>query len=404
MTEWNRGGQFDHVEIRASSPYSQQHSKQTPRRGRSILLLVLLPVTALASALLGGFAGSYLYGYSFLQLNQPAPIVVNQTEQVSWVTGAAAAAAPSVVTLSVASSMDGGSGSGVVLTEDGYILTNAHVVTLGGGTDQARISVRAWDGNVYRAQLIGTDATNDLAVIKIEASGLKPIAFADSSALNVGGSVIAIGAPLGLESTVTQGIISALNRTIQVASSEVQDGSGLEFWNESTTVPPISLQVIQTDAAINPGNSGGALVNDQGQLVGINVAIATAGNGAAGSIGVGFAIPANLAQRVADEIILQGEATHGLLGALVSDTYEEGVGFSTGATIVELTEGGAAELGGLQPGDVVIEFQGKRVESASDLTALVRSEPAGADVTLKVLREGNPVTISLKLGNAADLD
>lgn len=404
MTEWNRGGQFDHVEIKATAAASQQPSKRRSRSGKSILLLVLLPVTALASALLGGFAGSYLYGYSYLQLNQPAPVVVNQTEQVSWVTGAAAAAAPSVVTLSVASSMDGGSGSGVILTEDGYILTNAHVVTLGGGTDQASISVRAWDGNVYRAELIGTDSTNDLAVIKIDASGLKPISFADSSALNVGSSVVAIGAPLGLESTVTQGIVSALNRTIQVASSEVQDGSGLEFWNESNSVPPISLQVIQTDAAINPGNSGGALVNDQGQLVGINVAIATAGNGAAGSIGVGFAIPANLAQRVADEIIMQGEATHGLLGALVSDTYEQGVGFSTGATIVELTEGGAAEAGGLQPDDVVVEFQGKRVESASDLTALVRSEPAGAQVTLKVLRDGNSLTISLKLGNAADLD
>lgn len=404
MSEWNRGAQFQ--ELGLSHGFETQ--PKAPAQGKKIKgrvgLLIALPVTALASALLGGFIGSSLYGYSYLQLNQPAPVVVNQTDQVSWVTGAAAAAAPSVVTLSVSADFGGGSGSGVILSSDGYILTNAHVVTLGGDTDQVQVSVRTWDGSVYRATLIGTDATNDLAVIKIEASGLKPISFADSSNLNVGSSVVAIGAPLGLESTVTQGIVSALDRTIQVASSEVQDGSGLEFWNESTSVPPISLQVIQTDAAINPGNSGGALVDSQGQLIGINVAIATAGNGASGSIGVGFAIPANLAQRVAEEIIASGSASHGLLGALVSDTFEAGVGFSTGATIIELTQGGAAELGGLQPGDVVVEFQGKKVESASDLTALVRAEPAGAEVELRVLRAGSELMLTLSLGNAADLD
>ena len=402
MSEWNRGSQFEFVN--SANPLTPRLTPEKSRKKARVGLLIALPVTALVSALLGGFVGSYLYGYSFIQLNQPAPIVVNQTEQVSWVTGAAAEAAPSVVTLSVASDFGGGSGSGVILSEDGYILTNAHVVTLGGDTNQAAISVRTWDGNVFRAELIGTDATNDLAVIKIEATSLKPIAFADSAALNVGNSVVAIGAPLGLESTVTQGIVSALNRTIQVASSEVQDGSGLQLWNESTQIPPVSLQVIQTDAAINPGNSGGALVNERGELVGINVAIATSGDGSSGNIGVGFAIPANLAQRVATEIISQGSASHGLLGALVSDTPSNDSNFSTGATIVELTEGGAAEMGGLQPGDVVVEFQGKRVESASDLTALVRSEPAGALVTLTVVRDGAEVTLQLNLGNAADLD
>lgn len=404
MSEWNRGGQFEQVQLNpAPNPMVSDSGKQRKSR-KSLLMMIVLPLTALSSALLGGFAGSYLYGYSYLQLNQPAPIVVNETTQVSWATGAAAAAAPSVVTLSVASDFGGGSGSGVILSSDGYILTNAHVVTLGGDTDQARISVRTWDGNVFEAELIGTDSTNDLAVIKIDANDLKPISFADSSKLNVGSNVVAIGAPLGLESTVTQGIVSALNRTIQVASSEVQDGAGLEFWNESASVPPISLQVIQTDAAINPGNSGGALVNELGELVGINVAIATAGNGASGSIGVGFAIPANLAKRVADEITSQGVASHGLLGALVSDTLEQGQGFSTGATIVEVTGGGAAESAGLIPGDVVIEFQGKKVESASDLTALVRSEPAGAEISLTIIRNGERLTIDVVLGDAADLD
>lgn len=404
MSEWNRGSQFEQSGLPAGFAQGTNSSPRKQSRRRSLTLMIALPLTALTSAVLGGFVGSFLYGYSYLQLNQPAPIVVNETQQVSWVTGAAAEAAPSVVTLSVTSDTGGGSGSGVILSEDGYILTNAHVVTLGGDTDRAEISVRTWDGNVFTAELVGIDSTNDLAVIKVSASGLKPISFADSNSINVGSSVVAIGAPLGLESTVTQGIVSALDRTIQVASSEVQDGTGLQLWNESASVPPISLQVIQTDAAINPGNSGGALVNEVGQLVGINVAIATAGNGAAGSIGVGFAIPANLAQRIADEIISQGSASHGLLGALVSDTYEEGVGFSTGATVVEVTAGGAAELGGVLPGDVIIEFEGKNVESASDLTALVRSEPAGATVSITVKRGDRELVIELTLGNAADLN
>ena len=163
------------------------------------------------------------------------------------------------------------------------------------------------------AELVGFDSVYDLAVLKIEAAGLKPIIFADSNTLNVGQNVVAIGAPLGLSSTVTQGIISALNRTIQVASSEVSDDPGLQFYTGSGG-NPISLQVIQTDAAINPGNSGGALVNNSGELIGINVAIATAGSGTSGSIGVGFAIPSNTSGRIANEIIETGVATHGLLG------------------------------------------------------------------------------------------
>ena len=199
----------------------------------------------------------------------------------------------------------------MILTEDGYILTNAHVVTLGGETDGASLAVRLFDGTVVAAELIGYDSVYDLAVIKIEAEGLKPIVFADSKTLNVGQNVVAIGAPLGLTSTVTEGIVSALNRTIQVASSEVSDEPGLSFW--TGVGESISIQVIQTDAAINPGNSGGALVDENGRLIGVNVAIATAGNGVAGSIGVGFAIPSNTAARIATEIMETGVATHGLL-------------------------------------------------------------------------------------------
>ena len=307
MSQWNRSGEN---QFSFSQPYLAPVQAPVKKKRRN-----LLPVAALAlgAALVGGIIGSSGLTLSVANLSQPAPIVVNNATEVNWVTGAAAAASPSVVTLAVNSASSGGSGSGVVLTEDGYILTNAHVATLGGLTETAAISVMLWDGQVLAAELVGFDSVYDLAVLKIEAAGLKPIVFADSNTLNVGQNVVAIGAPLGLSSTVTQGIISALNRTIQVASSEVSDDPGLQFYTGSGG-NPISLQVIQTDAAINPGNSGGALVNNSGELIGINVAIATAGSGTSGSIGVGFAIPSNTSERIANEIIETGVATHGLLG------------------------------------------------------------------------------------------
>ena len=267
---------------------------------------------AIIGASVGAGAGVVAHNY----LTRPAAIVVNNLENVNLATAASATAAPSVVTIRVSGMSSGGNGSGVVLTADGYILTNAHVVSVNGSTANVRLSVRTNDGGVYSATLVGADPTNDLAIVKIEPTKpLTPIQFADSAMLNVGDQVVAIGAPLGLEATVTKGIVSALNRTIQVASSESPDQSSLEFWSGNTG-RPINLNVIQTDAAINPGNSGGALVNDRGELVGINVAIATAGTfSQSGNIGVGFAIPANVAKLISDEIILEGVATHGLLGA-----------------------------------------------------------------------------------------
>ena len=323
-------------------------------------------------------------------------------------TGAAVKASPSVVTISVSSDSGGGNGSGVFISEDGYILTNSHVITLEGRSLTADLQVRTNDDRVFPAELIGTDPTNDLAVIKVDANvRFTPITWSDSGAINVGDPVVAIGSPLGLEATVTRGIVSALNRTIQVASSEVQDDSdglgGLQFW--TGTGRAINLSVIQTDAAINPGNSGGALVDQKGELVGINVAIATAGGGQAGSIGVGFAIPANVAKRVATEIIESGSASHGLLGALVSNapSADGTASFSIGARIEELTPGGAAEQGGMLVGDVVVKFNSKNIKSAADLTAAVRLEPAGASARIELIREGQTKTILVTLGDAKDL-
>lgn len=399
MSEFNRG---DSSQFVFDAPVSVANPVQKPKR--RVLRPLGLATLTLAAALVGGVVGAGAFSYSFLALNRPAPVVVNDMEQVNWVTGAAAAAAPSVVTISVVSDFGSGSGSGVALTKDGYILTNAHVVTLSGQTEDGVITVRTWDGLVYRASIIGTDPTYDLAVVKISPRiELKPIEFADSADLNVGDNVVAIGAPLGLSSTVTEGIISALNRTIQVASSEIPQDGGLRLWNGSGSAP-ISLQVIQTDAAINPGNSGGALVEQTGKLIGINVAIATAGSGEAGSIGVGFAIPSNTAFRIAQEIIDTGSASHGLLGALVRDRSDDQSTFSTGAYVEEVTEGGAAETAGVESGDVIIEFAGKEVTSAADLTALVRAEPAGSEVELVLIRDGKELTLQVVLGNSADLN
>ncbi len=399
MSEFNRG---DNSQFKFDPAPVFPGPKQKPKR--KFLRPLGVIAVALSGAIVGGIVGASVFSFSFLSLTRPAPVVVKDVEQVNWVTGAAANASPSVVTISVVSDLGSGSGSGVVLTKDGYILTNAHVVTLSGQTEDAVITVRTWDGFVYRATIVGTDSTYDLAVIKIKsAMDLKPMEFADSQNLNVGENVVAIGAPLGLSSTVTEGIISALNRTIQVASSEINEEGGLQFWTGSGSAP-ISLQVIQTDAAINPGNSGGALVNQDGELVGINVAIATAGSGEAGSIGVGFAIPSNTAFRIAQEIIDSGSASHGLLGAMVRDFSEEDSSFSTGAYVEEVTEGGAAQNAGIQSGDIITKFAGTEVASAADLTALVRAQPAGAEVELELTRDGEKLTFQVVLGNSADLN
>jgi putative serine protease PepD len=395
MTEFQRSeSQFVFTNTYAAPKPAPQKPK---RRG-----LLGIAALAMGSALVGGIIGSSAFSVTYFGATQPAPVVVNNVEQVNWVTGAASEAGPAVVTLWVESSVSSGSGSGVILSEDGYILTNAHVVTLSGSTNNPDLSVKLWDGTVLPAELVGYDTVYDLAVIKVEATGLKAIKFADSSNLNVGQNVVAIGAPLGLASTVTEGIVSALNRTIRVASAEVSEEPGLQFW--TGTGESISIQVIQTDAAINPGNSGGALVNERGELVGINVAIATAGSGEAGSIGVGFAIPSNTANRIATEIMQTGKATHGLLGAMVRDSSENGSGFSTGAYVDQVTEGGAAEAAGIKSGDVIIEFAGQKVTSAADLTAMVRAQPAGARVELKIVREGETISVQATLGNAEDLN
>ena len=402
MSDYNRQFLFETKPAQGFTPAKKPTLRERLTQRAGLLTgSVVLIIGASLGAAIGAGVGIGVYNY----WTRPAPVIVNNADSVSWVTAAAAKASPSVATISVSSASGGGNGSGVFLSTDGYLLTNTHVVTLDGATSSVKVEVKTYDGHIYPAKVVGTDPTNDLAVIKVSAPiQFTPVEFADSNALNVGDATLAIGAPLGLSNTVTKGIVSALNRTIQVASAAAPDnanGGGLQFYNGSGE--SINLRVIQTDAAINPGNSGGALLNQQGQLIGINVAIANAG-GTAGSIGVGFAIPSNVAKRIADEIISTGSASHGLLGAMVSDSAnsDAAASFSVGAKVLKLTSGGAAEKAGVKEGDIVTKFNGATISSASELTAAVRQEKAGAKATLELIRDGKTVTLNVVLGDAGN--
>jgi putative serine protease PepD len=380
-----------------------------------------------AAGLLGGGAAS---GVAALWPDAPAqatttaqaaisPVIVNNTESVNAVTAAAQKASPSVVTISVSSGTSGGTGSGIILDTEGHILTNTHVVTLDGAAADAAVEVRTSDGQVYKATIVGTDPLSDLAVIKIDAQGLTPAALGDSGAVNVGDTAIAIGAPLGLSGTVTDGIVSAVNRTIETESSAASQGSSSQggsssqtpFGSQSgisaSTQDSISINVIQTDAAINPGNSGGALVNGQGEIIGVNVAIASAGSSSSsssssGNIGVGFSIPINQAKRVAEEIISTGAASHGQLGLSVQDkTSGSSSDFTAGAEVASVTSGSAADKAGLQSGDVVTGLAGRTVTDASELTAAAREQAAGSTVKITFQRDGKEQTADITLGAAS---
>lgn len=392
-------------------------------------------IAALAvGALVGGVSGAgvTLWATSAngtaptIASTSPTTITVNDPANATQITAVAAKASPSVVTISVRSDSGAGTGSGVIIDTEGHVLTNTHVVTLEGAASNPTIQVQTNDGRLISATVVGIDPISDLAVIQLaDTTNLQPAEFADSSQLNVGDTAIAIGAPLGLAGTVTDGIVSALNRSITIASSALPDTSTegqspdsqtpFDFWNfdlpgqnqgaPASSSQTISLSVIQTDAAINPGNSGGALLDGDGKVIGINVAIASAGSnsgGQSGSIGVGFAIPANLAQRIASELISSGTATHGLLGASVADVTEDTTQKDSkvvGASIVELTGGGAAESAGLKVGDVITGINGLPVTGKTDLTAQVRALAAGAKATLTYVRDGKAGTVDVTLGS-----
>jgi S1-C subfamily serine protease len=317
-------------------------------------------------------------------------VVITDPETATTATAAAAKAAPSVVTIYVSGSSGSGSGSGVVLTDDGYVLTNNHVVGEAGG--DATVQVRTADGTLYDAEVVGTDPSADVGVVKLDgASGLTPATFADSDDVQVGDVAVAIGAPLGLSNTVTDGIISATNRAVNLGSN-----------GDENTV----IDAIQTDAAINPGNSGGALVNGAGEVIGVNTAIASVAGGGpgadqSGNIGVGFAIPSNTAKRIATELIEDGEAQRTLLGVSATTEGENGSAVGSGARVMSVQEGSPAADAGLQAGDVVTAIDDRPVTSSTELTAAVRSRQPGDTVTLTVRRGGGTESVDVTLGSTS---
>ncbi len=283
----------------------------------------------------------------------------------------------------------GGSGSGVVLRSDGYVLTNNHVVAAGASGASITVTVNGSSGRELPAEIVGRDPETDLAVLKISSGGpFEPATLGRSADLVVGDPVIAIGSPLGLNGTVTTGIISALNRTVNVPS---EDGG---------RATPL-LNAIQTDAAINPGNSGGALVDARGAVIGINSAIATLGASAGdqgGSIGVGFAIPVDEARSVAEEIIQTGRATHPAIGVEAGNSVADD-GRKQGARVTRVVGGSPADAGGVQVGDVITRVQDIEVGSVDELILALRQSKVGDRVTLGLLRDGRSQSTQVVLAD-----
>jgi putative serine protease PepD len=419
------GNQHQQGSMYASDPAS------APKR-KAAFGVGTLVASILAAGLVGGgvvAAGDALLGNGSPSAvsstgSQPGTVIVNNKDDVNVITAASLKASPSVVTIKATSGSDGGTGSGIVLDDQGHILTNTHVVTLDGKAAKATLEVRTSDGRVLSAQIVGTDPLSDLAVVKVDnASGLTPATLGDSGKLNVGDTAIAIGSPLGLTGTVTDGIVSTLNRTISVASSAAPKGGadasqgggqgGFQFAppdggqsQNATNQGSISINVIQTDAAINPGNSGGALVNSKGEVIGVNVAIASAGgdSSSSGNIGVGFSVPINNAKRVAQEIIDSGKATHGQFGVSVKpkSSTSSSSSFSVGAEVATVESGSAAAKAGLKVGDVVTKFNDLAISDPNQLTAAVREQPAGASVKVTILRGGKEQQVDVTLGAAAE--
>ena len=295
----------------------------------------------------------------------------------------AAKVLPSVVSIQFTGTAGSGTGSGVVIDDSGLIVTNNHVVeeAANGGS----LTVSFQDGTTTSAEIVGRDPSADLAVIRVDGvDNLVPAKLGNSDDLQVGESVIAIGSPLGLNGTVTTGIVSALNRPVLPDPNSSDDSV---------------LNAIQTDAAINPGNSGGALVNLDGELVGINSAIATLGastGGQSGSIGLGFAIPVNEAKWISNQLISDGTAEHARLGV----TVEPSTGDVLGAQVGTVESGSAADKAGLAEGDVITEFGDQSIDSPDALVAAVRSIEPGTQVSITYVRDGQTHTVDAEMGTA----
>jgi putative serine protease PepD len=321
--------------------------------------------------------------------NDTAPVSGSTVENPDWQAVASAVQA-SVVAIQVTTSQGGAEGSGVIVDDAGHIVTNNHVVA---GAQDDKVQVTLTDGRIFTADVVGTDPTTDLAVIKLEDApdDLSPATLGDSSEVTVGDPVMAVGNPLGLANTVTTGIVSALDRPV----STTESGSETVVTN-----------AIQIDAAVNPGNSGGPLFDAQGRVIGITSSIATTSS-QSGSIGLGFAIPVSLADMIAGQLIEDGTAEHAFLGVGLSDGTATADGVTrSGAQVQSVTSGSPAADAGLQEGDVIVAIDGKAVAGAESLTGYVRAYASGAEVSLTLVRGGESqevdVTLAVREETAAD--
>jgi putative serine protease PepD len=353
-------------------------------------------IVALVAALLGGAAGAWWADRGASSgidrsASLPVPSPGTTRRPSGSVAGVAQRVLPSVVSIKVQGADGAGTGSGFVVREDGYVVTNNHVVE--GAGDSGSIVVVFPDGSQARARVVGADASYDLAAIKVERKGLPALAFGDSSSVLVGDEVIAIGAPLGLDGTVTTGIVSALNRPVSAGGGDA----------------PAFINAIQTDAAINPGNSGGPLVNLAGEVIAVNSAIArvpgSTSLGQSGNIGLGFAIPSQQARRTVQQLIRTGKAEHPVIGVLLDRSYTgQGVRVATAGTNGQrpVTPNGPADKAGIRAGDIITRFDGRPVSEPDQLVVAIRAKAPGDTVELTV-RTGTRVrTVRMTLEAAVD--
>ena len=358
---------------------------QRPKRRTGALIAGAAIVAALG-------AGAGVGSYAFLADGQNAsPLNVTSAAPPSptlngTVAAAAAKIEPSLVTIAVQSNGSGAIGSGMVLDKDGHILTNNHVVA--GAGNQGTIAVTFHNGTTATAKVVGTSESNDLAVIKVDGvNDLNPVTFAKSSELQVGQTVVAAGAPLGLSESVTSGIVS--NTARPVRSGDNNDAVYL---------------ALQTDAAINPGNSGGPLVDLNGAVVGINSSIASTSSGAdggqPGNIGIGFAIPSDIAARVANDLITTGKSSNAQLGVQLSGSDSE-LPTSAGVALGQVVSGGPADKAGLRAGDLVTKINSFNTTTTDGLIAATRFYAPGSTVEVTFVRDGGaPQTLDVTLGTA----
>jgi putative serine protease PepD len=366
------------------------------RRRRGALIALLIP-GALLAGMVGGVAGDVLRdrfggttGGARPTITLPAAPAEGD-RALTGVSAVAAAVLPSVVSLEVRAGNARGTGSGFVIDADrGYILTNNHVVTADSTATDAEITVVFQDGTEVDGTIAGLDPSYDLAVVKVAADGLRALKFGDSDAVRVGDPVVAIGAPLGLEGTVTTGIVSALNRPVAAG-----DGNR-----------PAFINAIQTDAAINPGNSGGPLVDARGRVIAVNSAIARAPDGSGtGNIGLGFAIPSDQAKRTAEQLIATGKADHPIIGVTLDGEYQgEGVQVARGRTqgSEPVTPGGPADKAGIEPGDVITAIDGRPVTRSDELIVAIRARQPGDKVKLTVRRGSGERTVTVTLSASSE--